>query len=104
MQPRRECFRLSASGGGLFRPAKRFAKERVRTESDEIASIATRKLSDGDQWESTIYPYAYQKERRVPMRMIRDICKAHRSQFESPEDVFDMLARAMFSGRVLQVL
>jgi len=71
-----------------------------------IANVITKKVESGPKagmWKSTILKYSYPREREMMTKIIDDIYNANKNDFESSEKVFDIFAKAYFTGNILPI-
>lgn len=71
---------------------------------DDIALAITKKLESG-KWQTTIENYTYPKERKKLSKVIEEIYEVNKEEerFNSSEDVFDIFAQAVMTGRLLKI-
>jgi hypothetical protein len=68
----------------------------------EIALVQTKRLESG-LCKTTVETYPYPDEREKLNRIIDDIYQRNKDKFSSKEDVFNIFARAVLTGRLLKV-
>jgi hypothetical protein len=76
-------------------------RQGVKRDAEDIAAVITRQRDDG-MWETTVHEYAYSRERE----RLWELCTRIRERvpgFSSDESVFRVLAKALFTGRILEV-
>jgi hypothetical protein len=84
---------------------ERRAEFRETAKSDqpnEIAAVVSKRLPDG-RWKTTAQSWRYESERQVLQDLIAKLYSANRDQFVSEEAVFILFAKAVFTGRLLDV-
>lgn len=88
----------------------RFAKKHPEISPDEvkrkIANHTTVQLKNGPNagmWRSRIEGYKYSEEREKLKKIVNDIQGKNSQRFKSSEAVFDVFARAYFTGEALEV-
>lgn len=74
----------------------------VKSDTDEINSVRTIQMPNGE-WETIIEEYAYQSERKEFLSLINTIYDKNKTEFTSPEDVFQLFVKAAFTGRMLDI-
>ena len=88
----------------------RLAKKHPEIDPDEvkrkIANHTTVQLKNGPKagmWRSRIEGYKYSEEREKLKKIINDIQEKNPQRFKSSEAVFDVFARAYFTGETLEI-
>lgn len=76
----------------------------AKGKGDDIALAITKQLESGE-WQTIIENYTYPKERKKLNKIIEEIYEANKEEegFNSPEDVFDIFAQAVMTGRLLKI-
>jgi len=74
----------------------------VARASEDIAAVVSRQGQSG-QWETVIEEWRYKAERERLQRFVDEIYAANKEEFACKEDVFALLARAIFTGKLLDV-
>jgi hypothetical protein len=74
----------------------------VARASEDIAAVVSRQGQSG-QWETVIEEWRYKAERERLQRFIDEVYTANTEEFASKEDVLALLARAVFTGKLLDV-
>jgi len=69
---------------------------------NEIASVASEKLPDG-RWKTTAQSWRYGAARRRLQDLVAKLYAANRERFTSEEEVFDLFAKAVFKGTLLDL-
>ncbi|MHB1956170.1 MAG: hypothetical protein ACYCOU_20770 [Sulfobacillus sp.] len=79
-----------------------FRNEVALDERNEIAAVVNTKLPDG-RWKTEIRDWRYESERHVLRDLIAKIYTANPVRFASEEAVFDLFAKAVFTGKLLEI-
>ena len=82
--------------------AREAFKKDVDGDTREILSCITRQEEDGT-WTSTVHEYAYSQFREYLWSLIDQIYERNRDQFESREEIFAVFAKAVLTGRLLEL-
>lgn len=69
---------------------------------DEIAAVVSTQSPDG-RWKTTAQSWRYESPRRVLRDLIAKLYAAHPDQFASEEAVFNLFAKAVFTGKLLEL-
>jgi hypothetical protein len=80
-------------------------RERIRSRvahPEEIAAVLTSQLENGG-WQSEITGYAYKKQRDRLNVLVKEIHERNPGRFSSTEEVFKVFAKAVLSGRLLEL-
>ncbi len=68
----------------------------------EIAAVTDQQLPDGT-WQTRLESWRYSRPRAQLGTLLKDICDRNRGRFSDPEAVFEVFARAVFTGRLLEL-
>jgi len=80
-------------------------RERLRSSTRaprEIAAVTDQQLPDG-AWQTRLESWRYSRPRARLGALLKSICDRDRGRFRDPEAVFEVFARAVFTGRLLEV-
>jgi|SRR3989338_5124064 len=69
---------------------------------EDIASVELKQLDSGE-FKASIFSYTRVKEREQLNNLIKDIYQKNQDQFSSTEDVFNIFAKAIMNGKILEV-
>lgn len=76
--------------------------ENPNSDTDEISSVRTMQMPNGE-WKTIIKEYVYPAERKEFLSLINTIYDKNKTEFTSPEDVFQLFVKAAFTGRMLDI-
>ncbi len=76
-------------------------RKHAKGKGEDISLIVTKQLDSGE-WHSTVENYVYAKERKELKKVIQKIYDENKNQFNSPEDVFNIFAKAAMNGKLLK--
>lgn len=82
--------------------AREAFKEDMDGDTRDILSCITQQEDDGT-WTTTVHEYAYSQFREALWSLIDQIYERNRDQFESREEIFAVFARAVLTGRLLDL-
>jgi hypothetical protein len=77
-------------------------RQTVKRDAGEIAAVTTKQRGDG-QWNTSIRSWRYGDQRAKLHSLIHDIYEMHGSDFASEDEVFNVFAKAVMTGRLLEV-
>ena len=90
---------------GLDAEVKRREEVRKTTgvlDRNQIASVINT-AHPGGQWETSIHTWRYWPERKMLHDLLAKLYEANRDRFTSREGVFDLFAKAVFTGKLLDL-
>lgn len=81
---------------------RRSLRNMVEQAPQEIAAVFSRQEGDG-RWETVIEKWRFKEQRERLNALLGEIYTRNKSRFTSEEQVFAMFARAVFTGRLLEI-
>lgn len=78
-------------------------RERKKESEILISGLEHRKKDAEGSHEVLLRTYSYRDEREKLNQLVNDLYKKNKNEFQSPEDVFTLLAKAVLNGQLLPI-
>ncbi len=76
--------------------------ENPNANTDEIKSVKTIQKPNG-MWQTIISEYVDKSGRKHLLSLVNEIYEQNKTKFTSPKDVFQLFAKAIFTGQLLEI-